>query len=179
MIPTNALPFVSKSQYFTDETHVFKLAVSSNNFLGFSSSHPIRKNDCFDVFDEVLKRCRFLNVDVLTLGGNLFDQASPSQEVLHRAVSLIKSSIFGDKPINFEVLWGKQAPNYACENMNIDLPIFVIQGKRESMSNEGSLNVLDVLHAGNYVFSALTKIAVFKVELLWESDYERPSKRYY
>ena len=144
-------PFASKSTYFSDEAHVFRMAVTSNNLLGFGLNHPIRKNDSFEAFEEILKQSRRNNVDLLLLGGNLFDHSSPSQEVLHKAISLIKGNIFGDKPINFEALWGRQTPNYACENMNIDLQIFIIHGKKELLPNDTSLGVLDVLHAGNYV----------------------------
>ena len=139
----------SKSSYFSDENHVFKMAISANNHLGFSFHHPIRKNDSFDALEEILKQSRQNNVDILLLGGNLFDKSSPSQEILHRAISLIKSSILGDQPINFQLIG--QAPNYSFQNMNIGLPIFAIHGKKEFLLTESSLSVLDVLHAGNYV----------------------------
>ena len=154
-------PFLSKISYFSDENHVFKMAISANNHLGFSFHHPIRKNDSFDAFEEILKQSRQNNVDILLLGGNLFEESSPSQEILYRAISLIKSSILGDKPISFEVLWGRQVPNYACENMNIDLPIFVIHGKKEILPTESSLSVLDVLQAGNYVKKLLNFMVTF------------------
>lgn len=139
--------FVSQSNYFSDENTVFKLAISSGNYLGFAHNHTIRSNDSFDAFEEILKKARSANSDMLLLGGNMFDESSPSQEILYKSISLLKENIFGDKPINYEVIWGQQVPNYACENMNIDLPIFVIHGKRECEK----VNVLDVLHAGNYV----------------------------
>ena len=142
--------FISKSSYFSDEAHVFKLAISASNFLGFLPHHPIRKNDSFEAFEEILKKARNCNADLLVLGGNLFAESSPSQEILTKSIALLKENIFGDKPINYEVLWGKKAPNYACENMNIDLPIFAIHGKNEGKFAE-EFNVLDVLNAGNYV----------------------------
>jgi len=143
-------PIVSKTAYFSDETNVFRLAVSTCNHLGFAFRHPVRKNDSFDAFEEAMKKVRLANVDLLLLGGNMFDENTPSQEILQKTVGTLKENIFGDKSINYEIVWGKHAPNYACENMNIDLPIFIIHGKKEaSFGNE--CNVLDVLHAGNYV----------------------------
>ena len=144
-------PLVSKSSYFSDETHVFRLALSCGNHLGFCSKHPIRSNDSFEAFEEVLKKARHNNADMLLLGGNLFHESSPSQEILYKSIGLLKEHIFGDKPINYEIIWGKQAPNYACENMNIDLPIFAIHGRNENASYNDGFNTLDVLHAGNYV----------------------------
>lgn len=144
---SNTQPFVSQNTYFSDENTVFKLAISTGNFLGFANHHPIRNLDSFDSFEEVLKRSREANSDMLLLGGNMFDESSPSQDTLYKAISILKENIFGDKAINYEVIWDQHVPNYACENMNIDLPIFIIHGKREC----DDVNVLDVLHAGNYV----------------------------
>ena len=146
---TNNQTIISQNTYFSDETNVFKLAISTGNYLGFSFKHPIRSNDSFDAFEEILKCSRESNCDMLLLGGTMFDDSSPSQEILYKSISLLKDNIFGDKPINYEVIWDQHVPNYACENMNIDLPIFAIHGKRECET----VNVLDVLHAGNYVFN--------------------------
>lgn len=143
---------ISKSAYFTDESQVLKIAISSCNFLGFADNHSIRKNDSFEAFQEILKKTKKSDLDFLILGGNMFAESSPSEEVLCRTISLLKEAIMGDKPINYEISSNSISVNYACENINIDLPIFVIQGKNEAFFSDSSLNVLDVLHAGNYVF---------------------------
>lgn len=144
--------FPSKSAYFLDETHSIRLAIASSPLLGFAGAQPLRKNDSFEAFEEVLKKARIGATDLLLLGGNLFSEGNPSGDVLNKAISLLKSNIFGDKAINYEAVWGKQVPNYACENMNIDLPIFAINGKKD-YSDE--VNSLDVLHTSNYVIFSI------------------------
>ena len=45
-------------------------------------------------------------------------------------------------------------PNFFNENINIELPIFIIHGNHDMPSSEyGNLSVLDLLHVGNYVSS--------------------------
>ena len=54
--------------------------------------------------------------------------------------------------IDYETFWEDGEPNYANENMNIRLPIFIIHGNHDYPSNEfGNLSILDLLEAGNYV----------------------------
>lgn len=151
MIPDKT--FLSKTSYFLEETHVLKLAISSGNHLGFAFEHPIRKNDSFEAFEEILKKSREINVDFLLLAGNLSEEARPSQEILCKTMNVFKENIMGNKCINFEISWDNssiKSVNYASENINIDLPVFAIQGKNE-LSSDKEKNILDVLHDGNYV----------------------------
>lgn len=56
----------------------------------------------------------------------------------------------GSNEINFSVLNYK--PNFAEENINIDLPIFTIHGNHDYPSGEfGALSVIDILHSTKYV----------------------------
>ena len=57
----------------------FKFLVSTDTHLGYKSTHPIRHNDSFEAFEEVLDRAIALNVDFLLLGGDLFHEINPSQ----------------------------------------------------------------------------------------------------
>ena len=134
-------------------SNTFKFMVSTDNHLGFKENHQIRKNDSFEAFEEVLKKAKDLNVDFLLLGGDLFHELNPSQESLYKCLKIMKEKIFGDKTIDYETFWDEQAPNYANENMNISLPIFIIHGNHDYPSNEfGNLSILDLLQAGNYVY---------------------------
>lgn len=57
----------------------FKFLVSTDTHLGYKCTHPIRSNDSFEAFEEILDRAIALNVDFLLLGGDLFHEINPSQ----------------------------------------------------------------------------------------------------
>ena len=42
-------------------------------------------------------------------------------------------------------------PNYADENMNIDVPIFIIHGNHDYPSSAQNISAIDVLSASGYV----------------------------
>ena len=49
----------------------------------------------------------------------------------HKMVKLLRDNVFGNRSIDFEVVWDKKRPNYAYENINVGLPIWGIEGKAE------------------------------------------------
>lgn len=65
---------------------------------------------------------------------------------------LLRSYIFGNKPVEFEVLNGKrhftnvdlEAANFQDPNLNISLPIFSIHGNHDDPSSFGGLSALDL-----------------------------------
>jgi hypothetical protein len=50
----------------------------------------------------------------------------------HKMVRLLRDHVFGSRSIDFEVVWEKRRPNYACENINVGLPVWGIEGKLEA-----------------------------------------------
>lgn len=142
--------FPTKSNFFQNEEQTLKIMVTSDTHLGFKENHSLRSNDSYEAFSEILQKSKKNNVDFIIHGGDLFDEPEPSQETIEKSVKILKENIFGDKNLNYEVFWDKNIPNYASENMNIDLPIFAINGKNDCPNTNG-FSVLDLLHTGNYV----------------------------
>lgn len=65
-------------------------------------------------------------------------------------MNLLYQKVLGDGEISFSM------PNYEAnfqdENINIELPIFIIHGNHDYPSDEcGSLSVLDLLHTNKYL----------------------------
>lgn len=65
------------------DSSTFKVLISTDNHLGYRESDPIRGNDSFQVFEEILKLGTTLNVDFLLHGGDLFDLHKPSRHTLY------------------------------------------------------------------------------------------------
>jgi len=55
-----------------------RMLVSTDNHLGFKEKDKIRHNDSFEGIEEVLEIARKEKVDLVLLGGDLFDQSHPS-----------------------------------------------------------------------------------------------------
>ena len=135
------------------ENTTFRILISTDNHLGYKENHPVRGNDSFDAFEEIIQIAKVNHVDFLLLGGDLFHELNPSQRCLYKAVSLLEKHVFGDKPINFEIT--NYTPNYCNENMNISLPIFIIHGNHDYPATQESISAIDILSSCNLVILQL------------------------
>lgn len=135
----------------------FRILVSTDNHLGFKENHHIQGNDSFDAFEEILQIAKRNSVDFLLLGGDLFHDLNPSQSCLYRSMNLLQKYIFGGGDLTFATksLTGIYPANYLNENLNIDLPIFIIHGNHDYPASAGeNISTLDVLQASHLVTSS-------------------------
>lgn len=56
----------------------FRILVATDNHVGFRENDPIRGEDSYEAFEEVLKIAKEEKVDLLLLGGDLFHETTPS-----------------------------------------------------------------------------------------------------
>lgn len=132
----------------------FRILVATDNHIGFKEDHHIRGEDSFDAFEEILHTAKRNKVDFILLGGDLFHELTPSQTCLYRTIKLMQKYVFGGGDLNFETktLAGPYPANYLNENLNIDLPIFVIHGNHDYPLNASEgISTLDLLHASKLV----------------------------
>ncbi len=132
----------------------FRILVATDNHIGFKEDHHIRGDDSFDAFEEILQVAKRNKVDFILLGGDLFHELTPSQGCLYRSIRLFQKYVFGGGDLSYETktLAGPFAANYLNENLNIDLPIFVIHGNHDYPMNAGdNISTLDLLHASKLV----------------------------
>eukprot|EP01117_Protostelium_nocturnum_P020548 TRINITY_DN9299_c0_g1_i2.p1 TRINITY_DN9299_c0_g1~~TRINITY_DN9299_c0_g1_i2.p1 ORF type:complete len:711 (-),score=296.00 TRINITY_DN9299_c0_g1_i2:56-2188(-) len=137
----------------------FKILVATDNHLGYLEKDPVRGNDSFITFEEILQHAKRLEVDFVLLGGDLFHDNKPSRSTLYRTMELLRTYCFGDKPVNIEIL-SDQAINFATKfgtvnyedpNFNIEIPIFSIHGNHDDPAGDGGLASLDLLAVTNLV----------------------------
>jgi double-strand break repair protein MRE11 len=65
-----------------EENSLFKIMIATDNHLGYLENDQVRGDDSFVSFEEVLKQCKYENVDFLLLGGDLFHHHNPSKKTM-------------------------------------------------------------------------------------------------
>ena len=137
---------------------VFRIMIATDIHLGFMERDPIRGEDSFRSFEEILQRAKAERVDFLLLGGDLFHHSKPSQSAMFKTLELLRKYCLGDEAVQIELLSDQtvnfptnRAVNYEDPNFNIALPIFSIHGNHDDPSGEDSLACIDVLSVANLV----------------------------
>lgn len=151
------------------EQDTLRLLLSTDNHLGYAEKDPVRGDDSFRTFGEVLRLARSERVDMLLLGGDLFHENKPSRRTLYQTMSLLRQHCMGDGAVRFQIVSDQSlnfpnfgVVNYEDPNYNIQLPVFSIHGNHDDPSREAgagsgttggtqTLAALDLLSAANFV----------------------------
>ena len=74
-------PVEAQDREEADE-NTFKILIATDTHLGYKGEDPIRGNDSFRTFEEILQIGRRENVDFMLHAGDLFDENKPSRTTL-------------------------------------------------------------------------------------------------
>ncbi|XP_055840402.1 double-strand break repair protein MRE11-like isoform X2 [Episyrphus balteatus] len=133
------------------------------------------RNDSFITFEEILELAVEKDVDFILLGGNLFHDATPSQNTLNKCFKLLRQYTLGDRPISVEFLSDQslafhdalnQSVNYEDPNINVSIPVFSIHGYRDDpigLENLSALNILATAGLINY-FGRCTDLSQVEIK---------------
>ncbi|KAI8818933.1 DNA repair protein rad32 [Fimicolochytrium jonesii] len=158
--PPPATPVQAAAEIVEDaDANTFKILVATDNHIGYLEKDPIRGNDSFETFEEILKLAQEQAVDFILLGGDLFHDNKPSRKCMHKTMTLLRKYCMGDRPCPVEFLSdskenfsnGFGTVNYEDPNYNVGMPIFSIHGNHDDPSGDGSLCALDLLSAAGLV----------------------------
>lgn len=136
----------------------FKFLVTTDNHLGFMERDHRRANDSFVTFEECLKAAKEYDVDAVLLAGDLFHENKPSLGCLQKTLGLLRRYVPGDKPVPFTMLSDPSVSftthplpvaNFQDPNLNIALPIFLINGNHDDPASGTS--AIDVLSSAGLV----------------------------
>ncbi|EFA85561.1 DNA repair exonuclease [Heterostelium album PN500] len=135
------------------KSSIMKILVATDNHLGYLERDPIRGDDSFNTFEEILQYAHSLKVDMILLGGDLFHDNKPSRSCLYRTIELFRKYCLGDSPVKIQFLSDQtvnfmnkfHTVNYEDPNFNISLPVFSIHGNHDDPTGEGGLAALDLL----------------------------------
>ncbi|XP_017077722.2 double-strand break repair protein MRE11 [Drosophila eugracilis] len=143
-----------------DVDNVIRIMVATDNHLGYGEKDAVRGEDSFTAFEEILEMAVSEDVDMILLGGDLFHDAVPSQNSMHKCIELLRRYTFGDRPVSLEILSDQaqcfhnavnQSVNYEDPNLNIAIPVFSIHGNHDDPSGFGRLSSLDLLSTSGLV----------------------------
>ncbi|KAL2869180.1 MRX complex nuclease subunit [Aspergillus lucknowensis] len=135
------------------ETETIRILVSTDNHVGYNERDPIRGDDSWKSFHEVLCLAKERDVDMVLLAGDLFHENKPSRKSMYQVMRSIRMNCLGDKPCELELLSDASENfqgafnhvNYEDLDINVGIPIFSIHGNHDDPSGEGHLAALDIL----------------------------------
>ncbi|KAL1925579.1 uncharacterized protein VTP21DRAFT_462 [Calcarisporiella thermophila] len=143
----------------SQDDDAFTILVATDNHVGYLEKDPIRGQDSFTSFEEILQIGKEREVDLILLGGDLFHDNRPTRRTLYQTMKLLRQYCFGNKPVEFEILSDQSVNfpdsfsrvNYEDPNINVSMPVFSIHGNHDDPTGDGSYSALDLLAVSGLV----------------------------
>uniref|UniRef100_A0A8B9SHT8 Double-strand break repair protein n=1 Tax=Anas platyrhynchos TaxID=8839 RepID=A0A8B9SHT8_ANAPL len=157
-----------------DDEDTFKILIATDIHLGYLEKDPVRGNDTFVTFNEILEQAQKNEVDFVLLGGDLFHDNKPSRKTIHSCLESLRKYCMGDRPIHFEILSDQAVNfqyskfpwvNYQDGNLNISIPIFSIHGNHDDPTGADALCALDILSCAGLVNHFGRSTSVEKIDI--------------
>jgi double-strand break repair protein MRE11 len=133
--------------------------VATDNHVGAEERDPIRKDDAWKTFDEIMQLAKSQDVDMVLLGGDLFHDNKPSRKAIYQVMRSLRKNCLGDKPCELEFLsdfnevFESAFPtvNYEDLDINVSIPVFSIHGNHDDPTGDGHYCSLDLLQVAGLV----------------------------
>ena len=142
------------------DRNTFRILVATDNHLGSFEKAPLRRDDSFVTFEEILATAVQEKVDLLLLCGDLFDENKPSHATLHRTMNLLRKYCLGSRSVDFQLVSDPRnslsngdfgVANFQDANLNVSLPVFAIHGNHDDPVGEHALSALDLLSSAGLI----------------------------
>lgn len=105
--------------------NLIKVMVCTDTHVGYAERDPVRGEDSFTVFEEILKHAQKNKVDFILHGGDLFHDNKPSRRALHRVTELLRKYTLGPTAPKFKII-SDQSVNfhgsYVRRSLALSLP---------------------------------------------------------
>uniref|UniRef100_A0A8C0U6H2 Double-strand break repair protein n=1 Tax=Cyanistes caeruleus TaxID=156563 RepID=A0A8C0U6H2_CYACU len=169
-----ALSDTSFPVLFRDDEDTFKILIATDIHLGYLEKDPVRGNDTFVTFNEILDQAQKNEVDFILLGGDLFHDNKPSRKTVHSCLESLRKYCMGDRPVQFEILSDQAVNfnyskfpwvNYQDENLNISIPVFSIHGNHDDPTGADALCALDILSCAGLLNHFGRSASVEKIDI--------------
>ncbi|KAK7998639.1 meiotic recombination [Apiospora marii] len=141
------------------EADTIRILVATDNHVGYGERDPIRKDDSWKSFDEILQLARKQDVDMVLLAGDLFHENKPSRPAMFQVMRSLRKNCLGMKPVQLQFLSDAvdvfhgafSYVNYEDPDINISIPVFSIHGNHDDPSGDGNYCSLDLLQVSGLV----------------------------
>ena len=130
-----------------------RILVATDNHVGYNERDPVRGDDSWRSFHEVMCLAKERDVDMVLLAGDLFHENKPSRKSMYQVMRSLRMNCYGDKPCELEMLSDASENfqgafnhvNYQDMDINVAIPVFSIHGNHDDPTGEGHLAALDLL----------------------------------
>jgi len=78
--------------------------VATDSHVGYAERDPIRGDDSWQSFDEVMRIAKERDVDMVLLAGDLFHENKPSRKSMYQVMRSLRMNCYGEKPCEIEML---------------------------------------------------------------------------
>ncbi|OWB61221.1 hypothetical protein B5S29_g2108 [[Candida] boidinii] len=138
----------------TKDENTFRILLTTDNHVGYAEEDPIRGDDSWKSFEEIMSIAEDSDVDMVLQSGDLFHVNKPSKKSMFHVMRILRKYCLGDKPIEFELLSDPSLslsnkifthPNYEDPNINVSIPLFGISGNHDDATGDDLLSPMDVL----------------------------------
>ncbi|KAK2786377.1 meiotic recombination [Onygenales sp. PD_12] len=141
------------------DADTIRILVSTDNHVGYNERDPVRGDDSWKSFHEVMCLAKEQDVDMVLLAGDLFHENKPSRKSMYQVMRSLRMNCYGEKPCELEMLSDASENfqgafnhvNYEDMDINVAIPVFSIHGNHDDPSGEGHLAALDILQVSGLV----------------------------
>lgn len=81
-----------------------RILVATDNHVGYNERDPIRGDDSWRSFHEIMCIAKERDVDMVLLAGDLFHENKPSRKSMYQVMRSLRMNCFGEKPCELEML---------------------------------------------------------------------------
>lgn len=114
--------------------------------MGYLEKDPVRGDDSFRAFEEVLALAKSNRVDMLLLAGDLFHDNKPSRATLVRTMKMLRAACMSpDGSVHLAVRSDPTIVNYMNPCVAISLPVFIIHGNHDDPTGGAGLDALSAI----------------------------------
>jgi double-strand break repair protein MRE11 len=86
------------------EADQITILIATDNHVGYNERDPVRKDDSWKTFHEVMELGKARDVDMILLAGDLFHDNKPSRKSMFQVMRSLRLNCLGDRPCPLEML---------------------------------------------------------------------------
>ena len=87
-----------------DLADTIRILVATDNHVGYMERDPIRGNDSWQSFHEIMCLAKEQDVDMVLLSGDLFHENKPSRKSMYQVMRSLRMNCYGEKPCELEIV---------------------------------------------------------------------------